>query len=185
MSFPRFVGDLPVNYDHLKSARQANKAGQVFENGTMDFGRSYVFGSPYPWYEFGYGLSYSEFEYGNVTLSTRNVSKCQNETIYASVNVTNKGPYPGQEVVQLYVVDEIATVDISNKSLRGFEKIKLDCNETKEVKIPIKLTDLALWSLKNQYVVEAGDFRVEIGKSATNIMTNATFHVAKDEVVKI
>ncbi|KZZ91607.1 Glycoside hydrolase, family 3 [Ascosphaera apis ARSEF 7405] len=185
ISFPRSVGDLPVYYDHLNSARQAFGHGQVYENGTMEFGRNYVLGDPNPWYDFGYGLSYSEFEYSNVTLSTKNVTDCNAEYVNATVTVTNKGPYAGQEVVQVYVRDVLASVDIPNKSLRGFEKVHLDCKESKKVTIPIKLNDLALWSMKNEYVIEAGDFEVQVGRSSQDIKTTAIFNVAKSKVVKM
>lgn len=185
ISFPRSVGDLPVYYDHLNSARQTFGHGQVYENGTMEFGRNYVLGDPNPWYDFGYGLSYSEFEYSNVTLSTKNVTDCNAEYVNATVTVTNKGPYAGQEVVQLYVRDVLASVDIPNKNLRGFEKIHLDCKESKKVTIPIKLNDLALWSMKNEYVIEAGDFEVQVGRSSQDIKTTAIFNVAQSKVVKM
>ncbi|KAI5288563.1 hypothetical protein KEM54_005113 [Ascosphaera aggregata] len=184
ISFPHFVGDLPVYYNRLNSARQLNKIGHIYPNGTMDFGRSYVFGDANPWYEFGYGLSYSNFEYSNVTLSKKNITVGEDEFVNATVKVTNKGPYDGQEVVQVYVKDLIATVDIPVKELRGFEKVFIKNGETKEVTIPIKVIDLALWGMKNEYVVEAGDFEVQVGRSSDDIKTTAIFNVGESKVVK-
>ncbi|KAI5310415.1 hypothetical protein KEM55_007348, partial [Ascosphaera atra] len=185
ISFPHSVGDLPVYYDRLTSASRWFNSGKIHPNGTMEFGRSYVFGNPLPWYEFGYGLSYSEFEYGNVTLDKKNVTVGKDEYVTARVNVTNKGPYDGKEVVQVYVRDVIASVDVPVKNLRGFDKVFIKACETKEVEIPIKVKDLALWSMKNQYVVEAGDFEVQVGRSSDDIKTTAMFNVGKSEVVKL
>jgi beta-glucosidase len=93
---------------------------------------------PLPWYPFGYGLSYSEFEYGEVTLDKTTVSVA--DTVTVSVDVTNTHRrLDGTEVVQVYVVDDISSVAVPNRLLKGFEKVVIRAGETKTVNIQLKV----------------------------------------------
>jgi beta-glucosidase len=175
VSFPHSVGDLPVYYDYVNSGRSIGDSGSVGENGDLVFGHQYVLGTPMPWYPFGYGLSYSEFKYGQVTLDKQTVSA--KDTVTVNVDVTNTHGQDGAEVVQVYVVDEISSVAVPNRSLKGFEKVIIRAGETKTVKIQLKVEDLGLWDSRMKYVVEKGSFQVLVGRSSADIQGKATFQV--------
>ncbi|KAL2865601.1 glycosyl hydrolase family 3 C-terminal domain-containing protein, partial [Aspergillus lucknowensis] len=176
VSFPSSVGDLPIYYDYLNSGRSIGDSGYEAENGTLVFGHQYVLGSPEPLYPFGYGKSYVEFEYGDVTLDKEKVSA--EDTVTVSVSVTNTDPErDGTEVVQVYVVDEISTVVVPNKLLKGFEKVFIPASETKQVDIELKVQDLGLWNARMKYVVEPGAFTVLVGGDSAESRGTATFWV--------
>ncbi len=176
VSFPHYVGDLPIYYDHLNSARDVGDAGYEADNGTLVFGHQYVLGTPEPWYPFGYGLSYVNFTYGDVTLSQTNVSAT--DTVTVSVDITNTdAARDGTEVVQVYIVDEIATVVVPNRQLKGFEKVVVPAGETKTVEVDIEVKELGLWNTRMKYVVEPGAFTVLVGGGSKDVRGNATFWV--------
>ncbi|CAD6449030.1 71d9bfad-a2d2-4f77-8dad-85d0e833e469 [Sclerotinia trifoliorum] len=174
VGFPYDVGTTPIYYDYLNSGRPVD-AGKEFPNGTLSFGHQYVLNSPVPLYEFGYGKSYSTFEYSNVTLSARNVSAT--DTITATLSVTNNSTRDGSEVVQLYIQDVISSVVVPNIQLKGFQKVAIKAGETGKVNIDLKVQDVGLWDIKMKYVVEPGDFVVHIGSSSADFRTSATFTV--------
>lgn len=175
VSFPRDVGTMPSYYDYLNSGRPVDP-GMMTSNGSLMFGHQYVLNSPVPWYEFGYGKSYTTFQYSNVSLSSRTAGPSANIT--ASVSVTNTGNYDGQEVVQLYVQDLVASVTVPNKLLKGFKKVMIKKGETQTVTIPINVADLGLWNMQMQYVVEPGDFAIWVGSSSSDLRGNATLTVS-------
>jgi beta-glucosidase len=173
---PHDVGSLPVFYDFLNSGRPADPdAGQIFENGTIEFGSAYVIGTPMPQYEFGYGLSYSNFTYANVAVSALNVSAA--DTVTVSVDVTNEGPFDGKEVVQVYVRDLVASVAVPNSQLRGFKKVFVRAGETVNVQVELKVQEWGLWDVRMRYVVEPGEFLVAVGRSSADWRGNATVTV--------
>ncbi|KAJ5345427.1 hypothetical protein N7452_003431 [Penicillium brevicompactum] len=177
VSFPRYVGDLPIFYDYLNSGRSIGDSGQEFDNGTLVFGHQYVLGNPTPWYPFGYGKSYSKFKYGAVKVDKKTVS-ASDSTVTVTVDVTNThATREGTEVVQVYVKDEIASVVVPNRELKGFEKVVIPAGETKTVKIPVKIENLGVWNTRMKYVVEPGRFTVLVGSSSEDIRGNATFTV--------
>jgi beta-glucosidase len=111
VGFPYDIGTTPVYYDYLNSGCAVTDSGAVFPNGTLKFGHQYVLNSPFPLYEFGYGKSYSTYQYSNLTLSkTDNVSA--DDVVVASLQVTNNSTRDGAEVVQLYVQDVISSVAV-------------------------------------------------------------------------
>lgn len=177
VSFPYTVGALPIYYDYLNSGRSITDSGHIYPNGTIVFGHQYVTNTPMPLYEFGFGRSYTTFEYSNVTLSSSTAAANGNQTIVASVSVTNNGTVDGQEVVQLYVQDVIASVDVPNIQLKGFQKVMIKAGQTETVQIPVAVQDLGLWNINMQYVVEPGDFVFWIGASSLNMRGNATLAV--------
>lgn len=177
VSFPRSVGALPIYYDYLNSGRSIGDSGFVTENDTIVFGHQYVIGSPLPWYEFGYGKSYSTFNYGTVKLDKSNVSAT--DTVTVSVDVTNEdSSHNATEVIQVYVVDEYASVVVPNRQLKGFDKVVFGPGEKKTVEISLNVSDLGLWNVNMQYVVEPGAFNVLVGSSSLDIRGNATFYVS-------
>ncbi|PSN71311.1 glycoside hydrolase [Corynespora cassiicola Philippines] len=174
---PHHVGTLPVYYDYLNSGRGNNPdAGAVLPNGTLQFGHQYVLNTPTPLYEFGYGLSYANFTYSNVSLSQSTASA--SDTITASVSVTNDSPVDGKEVVQIYVQDVIASVDVANKKLKGFKKVLVKAGETVDVDIELPVSNWGLWDLRMKYVVEPGEFIVWAGSSSSDLRGNATVTVS-------
>ncbi|KAL4957495.1 glycoside hydrolase superfamily [Aspergillus filifer] len=176
VSFPHYVGDLPIYYDYLNSGRSIGDSGYETENGTLVFGHQYVLGTPEPLYPFGYGLSYVNFEYGDVSLSATNVSST--DTVTVSVDVTNTHESrDAAEVVQVYVIDQISSVVVPNKALKGFEKILVPAGETVNVQIDLDVAELGLWNAKMKYVVERGAFTVLVGGDSGESRGNATFWV--------
>jgi beta-glucosidase len=177
VSFPRYVGDLPIFYDYLNSGRSIGDSGKELSNGTLVFGHQYVLGNPTPWYPFGYGKSYSSFKYGAVKVDKSSVS-ASDSTVTVSVDVTNThATREGTEVVQAYIQDEIASVVVPNRQLKGFEKVVIPAGKTKTVKIPIKIQDIGVWNSRMKYVVEPGRFTVLVGSSSEDIRGNSTFTV--------
>jgi beta-glucosidase len=174
VSFPHDVGTLPVYYDYLNSGRSTDP-GAVLRNGTLQFGHQYVLNTPQPLYEFGYGKSYTTFQYSNVTLSQTTASA--SDTITATVSVRNNGTVDGKEVVQIYIQDVISTVVVPNKLLKGFKKVALKAGETIDVAVDLKVSDWGLWNLKMDYVVEPGEFVVWAGSSSNDLRGNATITI--------
>ncbi|KAF2089488.1 glycoside hydrolase family 3 protein [Saccharata proteae CBS 121410] len=174
VGFPYDVGTTPIYYDYLNSGR-ATDPGMVTANGTLVFGHQYVLNTPQPMYEFGYGLSYSSFVYSNVSLSSATASP--GDTVTASVSVTNNSTRDGQEVVQLYVEDVVASVAVPNMQLKGFAKVLVKSAETVEVRIDVRVEDLGLWDVRMEYVVELGNFTIWMGSSSKDLRGNATLVV--------
>ncbi|GAM39900.1 hypothetical protein TCE0_034f11821 [Talaromyces pinophilus] len=177
VSFPHDVGSLPIYYDYLNSGRTSSPdAGYINPDGSIHFGHQYVIGTPLPWYPFGYGKSYSTFSYSAVSLNKANATV--SDTVTVEVQVTNTSPVDGTEVVQLYVIDNIASVDIPNRKLKGFKKVFIKAGATVDVQIQLAVQDLGLWNEKMQYTVEPGAFTVQIARSATDIAGSATLYVS-------
>ncbi|KAG9254662.1 family 3 glycoside hydrolase [Emericellopsis atlantica] len=176
ISFAHDVGALPIYYDHLNSARTYPNPGKVYENGTIEWGRSYVLLDPTALYTFGYGQSYSTFEFDNIKASSETASA--DDTITVSVEVSNTSKRDGAEVVQLYVRDVLASIDVPRYSLKGFKKVNIKAGETETVEIDLKVHDWGLWNRKMEYVVEKGDFEILVGNSSENFYGNVTVTVA-------
>ncbi|KAL7893609.1 glycoside hydrolase family 3 protein [Trichoderma sp. SZMC 28014] len=176
VSFPYDVGTLPIYYDYQNSARSSPNPGHIYENGTLVFGSTYVFENPTALYSFGYGLSYSQFEFSDISASKSQVSA--SDTVTVSVKVTNKSQRDGAEVVQLYVKDVIASVDVPRYRLKGFQKVTVKAGESTTVKIDLPVEDWGLWNRQMEYVVEPGDFTVLVGNSSENFSGNVTVTVS-------
>ncbi|MBN9296715.1 MAG: beta-glucosidase BglX [Filimonas sp.] len=153
-SFPRNVGQIPVYYNYKNT-------GRPYHGGPTKFRSDYLDVSNDPLYPFGYGLSYTSFSYGDVRISKLNPKG--NETLTATVSVSNTGKYAGEEVVQLYITDPVATVTRAVKDLKGFQKIKLQPGETKEVTFKITTEELKFYNTDLKYDWEAGDFIIQVG----------------------
>ncbi len=158
VTIPRHSGQLPVYYNAKKSKRYWLEKG---------WGQSYADMNYKPLYPFGHGLSYTTFEYNNLRFD-KIVSGIAGK-IQVSVDIQNTGKRPGQEVVQLYIQDVIATVSTSEIELRGFEKIRLNPGEKKKVTFTIGPEHLALYNRHLDRVVEPGEFKVKVGASSDDI----------------
>lgn len=164
MSVPQSVGHIPVFYNYVHSAKGINR-----QPGTPEKpGQDYVFSSTDPLFSFGFGLSYTTFEYSDLRVSKTEFA--QNETVKVSVKVKNTGNVAGKEVVQLYVGNKVNSVSTPEKTLRNFSKILLNPGETKDVTFEIGAKDLAIWDRRMKEVTEPGPFDVMIGKSADDIV---------------
>ena len=159
MTFPKHNGQIPINY-------QYKSTGRPKENGAWS--TKYIDISREPAYPFGYGLSYTTFEYSGLK-----VNDSVNGDVYAnvSINVKNTGKYKGEEVVQLYVRDEVASVTRPVKELRGFEKISLEPEETKTVTFDITDEQLGFYNNNMDYVVEKGDFTFMVGTNSNDVQS--------------
>jgi beta-glucosidase len=120
-----------------------------------------------PLYPFGYGLSYTTFSYGNIQLSKNQMRAA--EKITATVTVTNTGNYDGEEVVQLYIYDQVASVTQPVKKLKGFQKVMIPKGQSKQVSFNIGAEELKFYNSALQWVAEPGDFKVYIGTSSDNV----------------
>jgi len=162
MSFPRNVGQIPVYYNHKRTGRPQDE-----ERPTQKFRSNYLDVSNKPLFPFGYGLSYTNFTYSGVKLSSSTIQAGQNFT--ASVTITNTGNYDGEEVVQLYVYDLVASVTQPVKKLKAFQKIFLRKGESREVSFPITMEDLKFFNSDLKWVAEPGEFRIYIGPNSDTV----------------
>ncbi|HHV96145.1 MAG TPA: hypothetical protein GXX37_06680 [Clostridiaceae bacterium] len=157
ISFPKHVGQIPVFYNYKPSAR-----GYYKKPGTPERpGRDYVFLDTEPLYGFGYGLSYTTFEYSELKVLNEKVEGDENVKI--SVKVKNTGKREGKEVVQLYINDLVSSVTTPVKELKGFKKINLKPGEEIEVLFEIPQSDLSIIDRNMKEVVEPGEFEVMVG----------------------
>ncbi|HQW91587.1 MAG TPA: glycoside hydrolase family 3 C-terminal domain-containing protein, partial [Ferruginibacter sp.] len=161
-TFPQNVGQVPIYYAHKNTGR-ALKPGKWFEK----FRSNYLDVSNDPVYPFGYGLSYTSFGYSNLKLSSNALKG--NQTLTATINVTNTGKYDGKEVVQLYIRDVVGSVTRPVKELKGFQKIELKAGETKTVSFSISPNDLKFYNYDLKYDWEAGDFEIMIGTNSNDV----------------
>ena len=159
-TFPRHVGQVPIYYNHKNTGRPYLAAGGYEDK----FKSRYLDVENDPLYPFGHGLSYTAFEYGPVTLDKALV---QGEgELTASVTLTNTGKFAGEEVVQLYITDPVASVTRSVKDLRGFQKVMLEAGEKREVSFTITTDALKFYNSALEHVWEPGEFIVHIGGSS-------------------
>ncbi|HMC01707.1 MAG TPA: beta-glucosidase BglX [Flavobacteriaceae bacterium] len=160
-TFPMNVGQVPIFYNHKNTGRPlGNKEGK-FEK----FKSNYLDVRNEPLYPFGYGLSYTNFDYSNLKLSTDQMPV--NGSINVSVDVTNSGNYDGKEVVQLYVRDVVGSVTRPVKELKGFQKIEIKKGETKTVTFQITVEDLKFYNYNLDFVAEPGTFQVFVGTNSS------------------
>lgn len=164
VTVPKSVGQIPFNFPS-KPNSQVDGGAQVGLKGNM----SRVNGSLY---HFGYGLSYTTFEYSDLEISPQTATDKQDITI--SFKITNTGNREGDEVAQLYVRDKISTVITYEKDLKGFDRIHLKAGETKKIEFTLKASDLALLNQHNEWVVEPGEFSIMIGASSEDIRLEDT-----------
>ena len=157
ITFPKSVGQLPIYYNQKPSAIHR-----------------YVSESENPLYTFGYGLSYTTFEYSNLALNTQEIKA--DGSLKVSVDVKNTGNYDGDEVVQLYINDVYSSVTTPSKTLKGFKRIFIKKGETQRVEFTLTPDELAIWNRDMKKVVEPGDFEVMVGGNSKELL-KARFNV--------
>ena len=160
MSFPRNVGQIPIYYNHKNTGRPLSKVKTEsceFEK----FKSNYLDVCNTPLFPFGFGLSYTTFQYSNLKLSTNKIS--YNDTLTVSVTLTNTGDFDGAEVAQLYIRDWVGSITRPVKELKGFKKIFLKKGEGKRIDFIVTANDLAFFHPDLKYYAESGDFNVYVG----------------------
>jgi len=165
-TFPRSVGQLPLFYNHLNTGRP-DPDSHIFNR----YASNYLDESNEPLYPFGYGLSYTDFVYGELQISSETLPK--NGELTVSVTVTNKGNYDGYETVQLYLRDIYAEIARPVKELKGFERVFLKSGESRDVKFVITEDDLKFYNSELHYVYEPGEFDVMVGPNSRDVQTKS------------
>ena len=160
MSFPRSVGQLPIYYNHYNTGRPGPKS-EVFWSHYGDESNK-------PLYPFGYGLSYSKFEYSKLKIDDSNPQK-----VKIFVTIKNTSTIAGEEIAQLYIHQKIASVVRPVKELKGFNKVKINAGETKEIEFTLTDKELGFYNNNGDFVVEPGDFDVMVGTSSEQGITGS------------
>jgi beta-glucosidase len=162
MTFPRNIAQVPIYYNHKSTGRPImNSPDSVFWSHYIDEKNT-------PLYPFGFGLSYSKFEYSDLKLSSQSFSK--NGKIEVSVFVKNTGKVAGKEVVQLYIRDLIGSVTRPVLELKGFEMVELQANETRKVTFVINEKTIEFFTANSKWEAETGDFKVFIGGNSAETL---------------
>jgi beta-glucosidase len=159
-SFPVHVGQIPVYHSMLNSGRPDQGNGSKFQSNYLDIPNQ-------PLFPFGFGLSYTTFDYGKIELSKASFSG--KDAITATVTVTNSGDREGAEVVQLYIRDVVGSISRPMKELKGFEKIKLKPGESKEVNFTIDKNLLKFYNSDLEFIAEPGMFELFIGTNSSQV----------------
>ncbi len=161
-TWPQNIGQIPLFYNHKNTGRPLAE-GKWFEK----FKTNYLDVSNDPVYPFGYGLSYTSFSYTDFKVSSYSLKG--NQTLTASVTVTNSGRYTGKEVVQLYIRDLVGSVTRPVKELKSFQKIELKPGESKTVNFAVTVNDLKFYNYDLKYVWEPGEFEIMIGPNSRDV----------------
>ncbi len=174
-TFPRSVGQVPIYYNHKNTGRPLSD--EKTNNCEFEkFRSNYLDECNTPLYPFGYGLSYTQFEYSTISLSQNKMTT--SDKITATVKVKNTGKYDGKEVVQLYIRDLVGSITRPVKELKQFKKIEIKQGESQTVEFDISIDDLKFYNGNLEYVAEPGDFEVFIGTDS-NTTNKVTFTVTK------
>jgi len=168
MTFPRYVGQVPIYYNHKNTGRPHDPTNH-YTSYYMDLENS-------PLYPFGYGLSYTTFEYSAPSLSKSSIKKDESFTV--TVDVKNTGKVEGKEVVQLYIRDLVGSVTRPVKELKDFTKISLKPGETKKITFTITPEKLKFYDINMNHVVEPGDFKLFVGTNSVDVK-EASFTVVE------
>ena len=163
MTFPRTEGQIPIYYNHYNTGRPAKN------NTDRNYVSAYIDLDNDPAYPFGFGLSYTTFQYSDVNVSATQLKG--NQTLTASVTLTNSGNYDGEEVVQLYIRDLVGKVVRPVKELKGFQKIFLKKGESKTVSFNITPEDLKFYDDELNFDWESGEFDIMIGTNSAQVQT--------------
>jgi len=167
VTFPRTVGQEPLYYNHMSTGRPPD-ANNKYTSKYLDVSWT-------PLFPFGYGLSYTQFQFSNLQLSSKSIRP--DGRLSVSVEVTNTGKRAGDEVVQLYIHDVAASVTRPVKELKGFERISLRPGESRRVEFTLGPQELGFYNREMRFVVEPGEFKVFVGDSSDDERLPASFEV--------
>jgi len=171
MTFPLSVGQVPIYYNHFNTGRPANNDSDR-QNKSI-----YTDLSIYPKYEFGYGLSYTSFQYSQLQLNKKKINP--NEQIEVSATITNTGMYDGEEIVQLYLRDIVGSIVRPVIELKDFRKVMLKAGESKTITFSIDAEKLSFINQQLEWVAEPGEFDVMIGASSRDIRLKEKFELVE------
>ncbi|MEI3790874.1 MULTISPECIES: glycoside hydrolase family 3 N-terminal domain-containing protein [unclassified Chryseobacterium] len=163
MSFPRTEGQIPIYYNHYNTGRPAKN------NTDRNYVSAYIDLDNDPKFPFGYGLSYTDFKYSDMVLSSTSLKG--NQTLNISVTVSNTGKFDGEEVVQLYIRDLFGKVVRPVKELKGFQKISIKKGESKKVDFKLTPEDLKFFDNDLNYDWESGEFNIMVGTNSQDVQT--------------
>ncbi|MBW8002481.1 MAG: beta-glucosidase BglX [Planctomycetes bacterium] len=158
VTFPRTLGQVPIFYNHKNTGRPANKKDR--------YTSKYIDVHWTPLYPFGYGLSYTKFDYSNLKLNKKKIKI--GDSLIVTADITNTGDVAGEEIVQLYLQDLFASVTRPVRELKGFTKLKLNPGQTKTVSFVITKERLSFYNDKMKYLVEPGDFKVWVAPDSVS-----------------
>ena len=182
VTFPRMTGQLPMYYAHNNTGRPANPTEMLIDEIPVEAGQTsvgcrsfYLDAGDTPLFPFGYGLSYTTFEYSNLKLASDMLTV--GGELLVTVDLKNTGRYDGVEVVQLYIQDKIGSVTRPVKELKAFRRVALKAGESTVVSFSLLVSELAFWGYDMTYGVEPGDFRLWVGTSSAEGLS-ADFTVA-------
>lgn len=171
MTFPREEGQIPIYYNHFNTGRPAqNETNTNYVSAYTDLLNS-------PKFPFGFGLSYTRFEYSDLKLSKQKMKS--NELMEVSLTLKNTGKFPGEEVVQLYLRDKAGSVVRPIIELKDFQKINLEVGESKTIKFTVDNQKLSFYNSKLEFSSEPGDFDIMIGSSSADIRLKGGFELVK------
>lgn len=161
MTFPRAVGQIPIFYSHTNTGRPYSNQGN------KQYLSAYIDEDNRPKYPFGYGMSYTSFQYSDLKIDKNQIKS--GDSVQVSLTLTNTGKVAGEEIVQLYLRDKVASVVRPLKELKGFDKVSLAPGERKVIKFVINKDKLSFYNQKLEWVAEPGKFKVMIGASSDDI----------------
>lgn len=170
MTFPREEGQIPIYYNHFSTGRPSINENKIYKSAYIDLPTT-------PKFPFGFGLSYTSFQYSDLKLSKQKMKS--NETIEVSLTLTNTGKFAGEEVVQMYLQDKFGSVVRPIIELKDFQKIKLEVGESKTIKFTIDNQKLSFYNSKLEFKSEPGDFELMIGSSSADIRLRSNFELLK------
>ena len=160
VTFPRTVGQVPIYYNHMNTGRPPDAQNR--------YSSKYLDAPWTPLFPFGFGLSYTTFKISNLQLSAPRIAA--NGQLTVSVEVENTGRRAGDEVVQLYIRDVVASMTRPVKELKGFQRVSLKPGEKRRVEFVLGREELGFWNRDMRYVVEPGVFRVMVGPNSVDLM---------------
>ncbi len=183
VTFPRMTGQAPIYYAHNNTGRPANPTEMLIDEIPVEAGQTsvgcrsfYLDAGNSPLFPFGYGLSYTKFEYSDLKLAADKLTA--DGEVNVTVNLKNAGAYDGTEVVQLYVQDKVGSVTRPVKELKAFQRVELKARESKTVSFSLPVAELAFWGYDMTYGVEPGDFKLWVGTNSAEGLS-ADFVVTK------
>lgn len=176
VTFPRMSGQVPIYYAQHKTGRPANPTEMLIDEIPVEAGQTsvgcrsfYLDAGNSPLFPFGYGLSYTTFEYSNLSLASDKLTA--QDTLSISFTLKNTGKYDGTEVVQLYIQDKVGSVTRPVKELKRFQRVTLKAGESIQVSLSLPVSELAFWGYDMNYTVEPGDFTLWVGTNSAEGLT--------------
>ena len=163
VTMPQSVGQVPIYYNHLNTGRPVPEGADHY----FKYQSNYLDVRNDPLYPFGYGLSYTTFKYGDVRLSSNEMTK--NGTVEAKVTVTNTGSRDADEVVQLYIRDVQASISRPVKELKGFQRIRMKAGESREVTFTVTRRELSFYDAEGNEMFEPGEFHIMTGPNSRDV----------------